>query len=101
MVPDDTMSNEEESYSEDEMEMMAEELAQAEAKEAAEREEVLNNLALDIEAKFFDRARRRTTKEGEWRKSMELYYGNLAVADQISYTKPFAILLVPIVHTIT
>lgn len=89
MAPDDMMSNEEETYSEEEMELMAEELAQAEAKEAADREEVLNNLARDIESKFFDRARRRTTKEVEWRKSMELYYGNLAVADQLSYSKPF------------
>lgn len=95
MEPEDTTYNEEElepakEYSEEELDMMAELLEKEEKDAADEREKVLDSLARDIESKFFDRAKRRSIKESQWRSSMELYYGNLAVAEQVSYSRPFS-----------
>ena len=97
MVPENMTSDEEnvledsgEDISLEEMEMLADQLAHEEEEAAKEREDVLDSLAKSIESKFFDRASRRTEKEAEWRRSMELYLGSLSNTDKISYDKPFS-----------
>lgn len=77
-------------YSEEELMMLAEQLAVDEKAAADERELVLEDLARSIESKWFDRARRRSVKESQWRTSMELYYGNLSETQGITYSQPFA-----------
>ena len=96
MVQDDMISDEEalpeegKEYSEEELQMMAEQLEREEADAVAERERILDDLARSIESKFFDRARRRVNKENQWRVSMELYYGNLSETEKLSYSQPFS-----------
>ena len=100
MAPEDTTYNEEDQlppeeregkeYSEEELQMLADQLAKDEEDAANERQQVLEDLARSIEAKFFDRARRRVNKESHWRTSMELYYGNLSETEGLSYSKPFS-----------
>lgn len=66
-----------------EVELTDEELAaEQEALEKAEkeRERILSDLALSIQAKFTDRAARRAVKETEWLSSSRLYYGSLSNA---------------------
>lgn len=53
-------------------------LAEAEAKKLREKEEMLENLASSIQAKYTERAARRTGKENQWLRSARLYYGKLA-----------------------
>lgn len=96
MEPNDTISEDElpldiEDMSDEELVALAEEMAAEDAQASKDREETLDDLARSIEAKFFDRARRRSTKEQEWRESMELYLGNLSnIAQTPSYEQPFA-----------
>lgn len=91
MVADDMISEEEEM-----IEPTEEELAEAEAMMAEEtkanddREAALDTLARSIESKFFDRASKRKAKESQWRKSMELYLGNLSIADFVDGEQPFS-----------
>lgn len=61
----------------------------AKEKEFSElKEKVLGGLAESIQSKFQERAKRRKNKEAEWIKSHELYLGNLAVKNSISYENP-------------
>lgn len=59
-------------------------LAEQMAAELRARDEMLENLANSIQAKFTDRAARRTGKENQWLRSAELYYGKLADKNQIN-----------------
>lgn len=56
----------------------------------AERMRMLDDLAGVIQAKFFDRARRRKNKEIQWLESGQLYLGNLSMKTFASYDKPFS-----------
>ncbi len=46
-----------------------------------EREELMENLANSIQSKFTKRATARTSKENQWLRSANLYYGKLAIKD--------------------
>lgn len=59
-------------------------LAEQMAAELKARDEMLENLANSIQAKFTDRAARRTGKENQWLRSAQLYYGKLADKNQIN-----------------
>lgn len=59
----------------------AEALAQQEEEERRRKEQELENLANSIQAKFCDRAARRVSKENQWLRAAQLYYGKLAVRD--------------------
>lgn len=95
MAQENTTYNDEEELdalddlSEEEKEILRDEAQKELDALEKERDEMLENLAKSVEKKFFDRAVRRSTKESEWRASMELYLGNLAVTDFIRSGKPF------------
>ena len=76
--------------SEEEREQVEAELLQEEEKLAAERKEAFTHLANSIEDRFIQRAIRRKAKESEWRKSMELYLGNLSTVDWTDSDRPFS-----------
>ena len=59
--------------SEEDQELLAEQLR---AEELA-KQEMLENLAISITSKYEQRANRRSTKENEWLRSTNLYYGKL------------------------
>lgn len=59
-------------------------LAEKMAAEQKARDEMLENLANSIQAKFTDRAARRTGKENQWLRSAQLYFGKLADKNQIN-----------------
>lgn len=60
------------------MAALAEEMAAAEAKAAAEREAMLDNLGQSIDTKLKQRMGRRKMKEGQWLEAQRLYLGSLA-----------------------
>lgn len=60
------------------------------AKYEQEREDAFDSLAKSIESKYFFRAQKRAAKEDQWRKSMELYLGNLSVEGFVELDKPFS-----------
>lgn len=76
--------------SEEEIEEEAARLAAEEVKANQARRESLTNLAQSIEARWYHRALRRKQKENEWRKSIELYLGNLSAQVEISPDSPLA-----------
>lgn len=59
-------------------------LAEKMAAEQKARDEMLENLANSLQAKFTDRAARRTGKENQWLRSAQLYFGKLADKNQIN-----------------
>jgi hypothetical protein len=69
-------------------ELVAAAMAEEEAARQA-REDAFDSLARSVEKKFFARANRRTLKETQWRKAMELYLGNLSVQDFAEGDLPF------------
>ena len=75
----DTTTSEEEMLPVELTEEEAAALAEEEAKAEKARQAILDDLALNIEAKFTDRASRRITKETEWLTSSKLYYGSLSI----------------------
>lgn len=93
MAAEDTISNDPQMELSEEDRLMAEAVAAAmadeEAKLAAEREATFDQLARSIEAKFFTRAQQRRVKETQWRKSAELYLGNLSFNTFVELDKPF------------
>lgn len=88
MAADDTISDRE--PTEQELEEAAENLAAEEKKLEAEREVAFDMLARSIESKFFTRARQRGGKENQWRKSAELYLGNLSMQAFVESDQPFS-----------
>jgi hypothetical protein len=87
MAAEDTTSDRE--LTEEELEA-ADQLAAAEKRLMEEREAAFDALARSIESKFFTRARQRRAKEAQWRKSAELYLGNLSIQEFVSADKPFS-----------
>lgn len=67
-----------------------EELVRQAEKDVEERKAAFKNLAHSIEDRFSARAIRRKAKENEWRKSMELYLGNLSTTDFQDSDRPFS-----------
>lgn len=66
------------------------ELNEAEREAKRIQEELLESLAHSIQTKFRDRAARRGTKEQQWLRSAELYYGKLAfTGNLINRETPF------------
>jgi hypothetical protein len=65
-------------------------LEEEESKLAQQRKDAFRHLAHSIEDRFSARAIRRKTKELEWRKSMELYLGNLSTSDFQDSDRPFS-----------
>jgi hypothetical protein len=63
----------------------------AEAEEARRaKEELLESLAMSVEEKFRTRATRRATKENQWLRAINLFYGKLAFnGDMFSRETPF------------
>ena len=67
-----------------------EEQRAAKEKEEQERKELLESLALSIESKFRSRASNRQTKEEQWKRSIDLFFGKLAFdGDFLSKESPF------------
>lgn len=71
---------------EDSDEVEQEDTAADLAEDAAEAESLLEDLASTIQAKFGERADKRSAKEQQWLRSAELYYGKLSKDNGI--TKP-------------
>lgn len=86
MAAEDTISDREPTEQELEAALA---LEAAEKRLQEEREEAFDALARSIETKFFNRARQRGAKEAQWRKSMELYLGNLSIEQFVSSDTPF------------
>ena len=62
------------------------------AAEEKERAELFSSLSYSIEAKFQDRAQRRSVKETEWLESARLYYGSLGAGNtKRTSDRPFPI----------
>lgn len=62
----------------------------AQEKEEQEKKELLESLALSIEGKFRTRAVNRQTKEAQWKRSMDLFFGKLAFnGEMLSKESPF------------
>lgn len=73
---------EDEEYLETEEQLSEEELeaqAQKQEEERRQKEEMLENLANSIMAKFGTRAANRAAKENQWLRGTSLYYGKLAI----------------------
>lgn len=90
MAAEDTISEElSDELSTEELALAAEILAE-EKRVKEEREAAFDSLARSIEAKYFQRARQRATKEAQWRRSAELYLGNLSIESYVASDKPFS-----------
>lgn len=63
-----------------------EDIAKQRQEEQLRKEQMLESLANSVEAKFTERASKRSSKENQWLRSAALYYGKLAVGDY--YIKP-------------
>lgn len=74
-----------EELSEEELEALAEKEAEA----LRLKEEMLTDLALAIEGKFTTRAARRATKENQWVRATQLYYGKLSINNYNMRETPF------------
>lgn len=80
------MNDIEEKDDELEIEPGEEDSAEDMLEDQAENESLLEDLASSIQAKFGERADKRSAKEQQWLRSAELYYGKLAKDDNV--TKP-------------
>lgn len=89
MAVENTTSKDE-ALTEEEISLRAEEMAQEELRAQRARQDTLDLLANSIESKFYARAIRRKTKESQWRKSSELYLGNLSADGFVSVDRPFS-----------